>query len=38
MSPNLNLHAERFVRSMKDECLKRLIFFGQESLRRAIGE
>ena len=27
----------RFVRSIKDECLNRMIFFGQESLRRAIG-
>ena len=38
MSPNLNAHAERFVRSIKDECLNRMIFIGQESLRRAIGE
>ena len=37
-SPNLNAHAERFVRSIKDECLNRMIFFGQASLRRAIGE
>ena len=37
-SPNLNAHAERFVRSIKDECLNRLIFIGQASLRRAIGE
>jgi hypothetical protein len=38
MSPNLNAYAERFVRSVKDECLKRMIFVGQASLRRAIGE
>ena len=38
MSPNLNAHAERFVRSIKNECLNRMIFFGQASLRRAIGE
>jgi len=38
MSPNLNAHAERFVRSIKDECLNRMIFFGQASLRRAIGD
>ena len=38
MSPNLNAHAERFVRSIKDECLNRMIFIGQASLRRAIGE
>ena len=36
MSPNLNAYAERFVRSIKDECLNRLIFVGQASLRRAI--
>jgi transposase InsO family protein len=37
-SPNLNAYAERFVRSIKDECLSRMIFVGQASLRRAIGE
>lgn len=36
MSPNLNAYAERFVRSIKDECLSRMIFVGQASLRRAI--
>jgi putative transposase len=35
-SPNLNAFAERFVRSIKEECLSRLIFFGQASLRHAI--
>ena len=38
MSPNLNAYAERFVRSIKDECLGRMIFVGQSSLRRAISE
>jgi putative transposase len=38
MSPNLNAYAERFVRSIKDECLEKMIFVGQASLRRAIGE
>jgi transposase InsO family protein len=38
MSPNLNAYAERFVRSIKDECLDRMIFVGQESLRRAVVE
>ena len=37
-SPNLNAYAERFVRSIKSECLRRMIFFGESSLRRAIGE
>jgi transposase InsO family protein len=38
MSPNLNAYAERFVRSVKEECLERMIFVGQASLRRAIRE
>jgi transposase InsO family protein len=29
MSPNLNAYAERFVRSIKDECLEKMIFVGQ---------
>jgi len=37
-SPNLNAHAERFVRSIKESCLNRLILFGEHSLRRAIHE
>ena len=35
-SPNLNAFAKRFVRSMKSECLNRMIFFGQASLQHAI--
>jgi putative transposase len=35
-SPNLNPHAERFVRSIQESCLDRLIFFGDDSLRTAI--
>ena len=35
-SPNLNAYAERFVRSIKESCLDRMIFFGEESLRTAI--
>jgi transposase InsO family protein len=37
-SPNLNAYAERFVRSIKDECLSRMIFFGEQSLRKATRE
>jgi transposase InsO family protein len=37
-SPNLNAYAERFVRSIKEECLDRMIFVGHRSLRRAIAE
>ena len=35
-SPNLNAVAERFVRSIKESCLNRMIFLGEESLRKAI--
>ena len=37
-SPNLNAYAERFVRSVKDECLSRMVFFGERSLRKATRE
>ena len=37
-SPNLNAYAERFVRSIKNECLDRMIFIGQASLRRTVAE
>ena len=35
-SPNLNAHLERFHLSIKSECLGRIIFFGEKSLRRAV--
>ncbi|MGB7845184.1 MAG: helix-turn-helix domain-containing protein [Candidatus Acidiferrum sp.] len=35
-SPNLNSFAERWVRSVKEECLSKLILFGERSLRRAL--
>lgn len=35
-SPNLNAYAERFVRSIKQSCLERLILFGETSLRTAV--
>jgi transposase InsO family protein len=35
-SPNLNAHAERFVRNIKESWLERMIFFGEDSLRKAI--
>jgi len=34
-SPNLTPHIERFMRSLKDECLHRLIFFGQKPIQAA---
>src|SRR5450631_3711186 len=37
-SPNLNAYAERWVRSVKEECLSKIILFGERSLRRALNE
>ena len=37
-SPNLNAYAERWVRSVKEECLCKVILFGECSLRRALKE
>ena len=37
-SPNLNAYAERWVRSVKQECLSKVILFGERSLRRALSE
>jgi transposase InsO family protein len=37
-SPNLNAFAERWVRSVKQECLSKLILFGERSLQRALRE
>jgi transposase InsO family protein len=37
-SPDSNAYAERFVRSIKDGCLNRMIFFGERSLRKATRE
>ena len=36
MSPNLNAYAERFVRTIKEECLSQFILFGEKSLRRTL--
>src|ERR1035441_3004409 len=37
-SPNLNAFAERWVSSVRQECLSKLILFGEASLRRALTE
>jgi hypothetical protein len=37
-SPNRNAFAERWMRSVKQECLSKLILFGDGSLRRALTE
>ena len=34
----MNAYAERFVRSIKEECLDQMISFGESSLRTAIDE
>lgn len=34
----MNAYAERFVLSIKSECLDRLILFGERSLRKACHE
>ncbi len=35
-SPNLNAHCERWVRTVREECLSRLVLAGEGSLRRAL--
>jgi transposase InsO family protein len=37
-SPNLNAYAERFVRSIKSECLAQIIPLGERHLRRSVSE
>ena len=37
-SPNLNAFAERFLRSIKSECLDRMILIGEPSLRREVDQ
>ena len=37
-APNANAYAERFVRSIREECLNRLILFGEHRLLRAVDE
>jgi putative transposase len=37
-APNCNAYAERFVRSIKEECLDRLIPLGGRHFRHAVAE
>ena len=37
-APNANAHAERFVRSIKYECLNRMVPLGERHFRRALEE
>ena len=38
LSPNLNAFAERFVKSIKTECLEQFVLFGETALRHVIRE
>ena len=37
-SPNLNAYAERFVRSIRQECLRHIIPLGERHLRNTVRE
>ena len=37
-SPDLNAFAERWVRTIKENCLDQMILIGESSLRRAISQ
>jgi hypothetical protein len=37
-APNANAHTERFVRSIREECLDRLILFGERRLIRTLDQ
>jgi len=37
-APDMNAFAERWVQTVKRECLSKLILFGEEHLRRALSE
>jgi len=37
-APNANAYAERFVRSIREECLDRLILFGERRRLRVLDE
>jgi transposase InsO family protein len=37
-APNANAYAERFVRSIREECLDRLIVFGERRLLQVLDE
>ena len=38
LHPNMNAQCERFMRSLRQECLDHALLFGEEHLRRLLGE
>jgi putative transposase len=36
--PNMNPFVERFVRSIKSECINKMLIFGEKHLRYVVGE
>ena len=38
MTTQANSYAERFVRTIKESCLERLVLFGEKALRKAVRE
>src|SRR5918999_903627 len=38
LAPNCNAHAERFVRSIKEECLDRVVPLGERHFRRTLAD
>jgi hypothetical protein len=38
LSTQANAHAERFVRTIKESCLERMILFGESAVRKATAE
>jgi putative transposase len=37
-TPNLNAYIERFMRSIKEECLDKMIFFGEDAMQNSVRE
>jgi transposase InsO family protein len=37
-SPDLNAYTERFILSIKSECLNKLVLLGERHLRKAVSE